>query len=75
MYDVAMVQAVTILWEAADRISGKRLKPAIPVFLEAMERHGHLSLGTEIREAVMKASAAVQTFEDWNDPPPGFFEM
>ena len=72
---MAIVQALTILSEAADRICGKRLKPAIPVFLEAMERHGHLSLGTEIREGVLKASAAVRTFADWNDPPPGFFEM
>ena len=44
LYDEAIVQALTILWEAADRICGKRLQPAIPVFVEAMERHGHLSL-------------------------------
>ena len=57
LYDVAIVQALTILWEAADRICGQRLKPAIPVFLEAMERHGHLSLASEIRDGVLNASA------------------
>jgi hypothetical protein len=106
VYDEAVVQALTILWEAADRICGKRLKPAIPALVAAMERHGHLALAPEIRERVLKVSAstidrllaptreasrqgrrrntlntplrksiAVRTFNDWNDPPPGFFEM
>ena len=106
LYDEATVQALTILWEAADRICGKRLKAAIPVLLEAMERHGHLALAAEVRERVLQASAAtidrllapvrevsrrgrrrstintplrksiaIRTFADWNDPPPGFFEM
>jgi hypothetical protein len=101
-----VIQALTILWEAADRICGKRLRPAIPALLAAMERHGHLALAPEIRERVLKASAAtidrllasareasrqgrrrttintplrksiaIRTFSDWNDPPPGFFEM
>src|ERR1039457_6850695 len=43
IYDQAVVEGLTILWEAADRICGKRLKCAIPAFLEAMERHGHRS--------------------------------
>ncbi len=41
LYDEAVVQTLTILWEVADRICGKRLKPAIPALVEAMERHGH----------------------------------
>src|SRR5215468_12180896 len=45
LYDEAVVQSLTILWEAADRICGKRLKPAIPALLEAMERHGQLAWG------------------------------
>lgn len=106
LYDEAVVQALTMLWEAADRICGKRLKRAIPTLLEAMERHGHLALAPEVRERVLQASAAtidrlltpvrdmsrqgrrrstintplrksiaIRTFSDWNDPPPGFFEM
>src|SRR3954451_6224154 len=58
VYDEAVVQALTMLWEAADRICGKRLKQAIPVLLEAMERHGHLELAPEVRERVLQASAA-----------------
>src|SRR5436305_14632330 len=34
VYDEAVVQALTMLWEAADRICGKRLKAAIPALLE-----------------------------------------
>jgi len=107
IYDEAAVTALTILWEAADRICGKRLKEAIPTLVDAMERHGHLQLEPEVRSRVLAMSAAtmdrvlkpardsgkqgrrrsginntplrksiaVRTFSDWNDPPPGFFEM
>jgi hypothetical protein len=106
LYDEAVGTALIILWEAADRMCGKRLKEAIPVLVEAMERHGHLSLDAEVRPRLLAMSAAtmdrrlqrvreagrqgrrrsristplrnsiaVRTFGDWNDPPPGFFEM
>ncbi|HSU33682.1 MAG TPA: transposase family protein [Bryobacteraceae bacterium] len=106
LYDDAAVTALTILWEAADRICGKRLKEAIPTLVAAMERHGHLHLDTEVRPRLLAMSAAtmdrllkpvrevakqgrrrttintalrksivVRTFSDWNDPPPGYFEM
>ena len=107
LYDEAARGALTILWEAADRICGKRLKEAIPALLDAMERHGHLHLDDEVRRRLLTMSAAtmdrllkpvreaakqrrrrsginntalrksidVRTFNDWNDPPPGFFEM
>jgi hypothetical protein len=106
IYHQAVVEGLTILWEAADRICGKRLKCAIPTLLDAMERHGHLKPDPEIRQLILAASAAtidrlltpvrdasrlhrrrngistplrksirVRTFADWNDPPPGFFEM
>jgi hypothetical protein len=106
VYNQAVVEGLTILWEAADRICGKRLKYAIPTLLDAMERYGHLRLDSGIRRLILAASAAtidrllrpvrnaskhgrrrngistplrksirVRTFADWNDPPPGFFEM
>lgn len=56
--DQTVVQALTILWEAGDRICGKRLKQAIPMLLDAMERHGHMALDAEVRACVLKASAA-----------------
>ena len=105
-YTEAVVQALTILWEAADRICGKRLKTILPTLVESMERHGHLCLDSGVRTSVLEMSAAtmdrmfkpvreagsvkrrrshnntplrqsiaVRTFNDWNDPPPGFFEM
>ena len=58
IYDEAVKEALVVLWEAADRICGKRLKPALPIFVNAMERHGHLRLEPEIRERVLSASAS-----------------
>jgi hypothetical protein len=107
IYDEAVVNALTILWEAGDRICGKRLKQAIPILVDAMERHQHIQLNEEVRRRLLVMSPAtmdrllkpvrdvsrqgrrrsginntplrksitVRTFSDWNDPPPGFFEM
>jgi hypothetical protein len=47
-----------VLWEASDRICGKRLKPLIPTLVEAMERHGHLQLAPEVRAGLLSISAA-----------------
>jgi hypothetical protein len=58
IYDEAVREALILVWEAADRICGKRLKPLLPVLLEAMERHGHLQLDTEIRTRLLAMSAA-----------------
>src|SRR5665647_1591487 len=42
IYDEAVRTTLVVLWEASDRLCGKRLRPLIPILLEAMERHGHL---------------------------------
>ena len=42
IYDDAVREALVVLWEASDRICGKRLKALMPTLVEAMERHGHL---------------------------------
>lgn len=106
LYDEAVITALTIIWEAADRICGKRLKAVLTTFVEAMERHGHLQLDSEVRDRLVNISAAtidrvlrpvraqakqgrrrvsvntalrksitIRTYEDWNNPPPGYFEM
>ena len=105
VYDEAVKEALIVIWEAADRICGKRLKAAIPNFLEAMERHGHLQLKPEIREKILSVSAAtidrvllpvrkvagshrrtpcimkvrrgiaIKTYQDWQDPLPGYMEI
>ena len=47
-----------LVWEASDRICGKRLKAALPHLVESMERHGHLDLDPDVRKRLLAASAA-----------------
>lgn len=105
IYDEAVKQALITLWEAADRICGKRLKAILPSLIDAMQRHGHLALDVEVKKRLLKISAAtidrllspirdrsqsrrrkrrvkkvskqvpVRTFNDWNDPRPGYLEI
>ena len=58
VYDEAVKETLTVLWEASDRLCGKRLKAILPELLEAMERHGHLRLDPEVRSRVLRVSAA-----------------
>jgi hypothetical protein len=58
IYDEAVREALTIAWEAADRICGKRLRQVIAGLVEAMERHGHLKLDSAVRESLLSMSAA-----------------
>jgi hypothetical protein len=58
LYDDAVREALILIWEASDRICGKRLKPLMPLLTEAMERHGHLKLAPEIRTRLLAVSAA-----------------
>ena len=106
IYDDAVREALILVWEASDRICGKRLRPLLPILVEAMERHGHVQLAPEVRVRLLTMSAAtidralrdirrqagtatrrrsapsaairrsvpVRTFDDWDDPPPGFVE-
>lgn len=39
VYEEAERNALTLLWEAADRVCGKRLKALLPALLDSMERH------------------------------------
>jgi hypothetical protein len=58
LYDEAVRLALTVLWEAADRVCGKRLKALIPKLVDAMERHGHLDLDPVIKAKRLQVSAA-----------------
>ena len=53
IYDEAVRQALIVVWEAADRICGKRLKAALPHLVESMERHGHLDLVPGVRQRLL----------------------
>ena len=106
-YGATIKDALVALWEASDRICGKRLKVMIPTLLPALERHGRLTLGKADRALALNISAAtidrllvdtkvaaaggrrrrvgfysavrrevpIRTFNDWNDPAPGFCEV
>jgi len=51
-------EALIVIWEAANRICGKRLKAIMPAFVDSLERHGHLHLDPEIRGRLLSVSAA-----------------
>jgi Integrase core domain len=106
-YGSIIEDAVVALWEASDRVCGKRLKVMIPTLLPALERHGRLELSKADRALVLEVSATtidrqlvdtkiaaaggkrrrvgfysairrevpIRTFNDWNDPAPGFCEV
>ena len=57
-YGAAIKTALIVLWEASDRICGKRLKPLIPVLLPALERHAQLQLSGGDRALVLAVSAS-----------------
>jgi hypothetical protein len=69
IYSEAVRQVLIVLWEAADRICGKRLKAILPGLLSAMERHGHLALDPTVRELLLAASPA--TIDRLLAPNPG----
>lgn len=58
VYDEAVREALVILWEASDRVCGKRLKALIPLLLDSLERHGHLQPAPGVRARLLAASAA-----------------
>jgi len=106
-YGASIKDALTALWEASDRVCGKRLKVMIPNILPALERTSRLKLDNTERDRVLAVSAAtidrmlgdvkiaasggkrrragfhsairrevpIRTFNDWNNPPPGFCEV
>ena len=58
IYGEAVRTALVVLWEASDRLCGKRLRPLIPVLLDAMERHGHVDPAPGVRTQLLAMSAA-----------------
>ena len=58
LYDEAVRGALIVLWEASDRVCGKRLKALLPILIPALERNGHLKLDEQIRPKILSMSAA-----------------
>src|SRR6201988_2536579 len=57
-YGTATKDALTALWEASDRVCGKRLKVMIPILVPALERNGRLKLDELDLDRVLAVSAA-----------------
>ena len=48
-YGVEVRDALIQLWEVADRVCSKRLRPMLPALLPALERHGRVVLAEATR--------------------------
>ncbi|HBH71883.1 MAG TPA: hypothetical protein DDY43_00195 [Synechococcales bacterium UBA10510] len=57
-YGPEVLEALVPLWEASDRLCGKRLQALLPLLVESLESHGHLSLEPAVRESVLAMSSA-----------------
>jgi Integrase core domain len=57
-YGPSIRDALIALWDASDRLCGKRLVVMIPLLLPALERHGRLKLFADERALTLRASAA-----------------
>lgn len=57
-YGATIKDALIALWEASDRVCGKRLVVMIPALLPALETHGRLRLARQDRALVLRVSAA-----------------
>lgn len=50
--------ALARLWEASGRLGSKRLVPFLPELIDALERHGQLTLSVELRRQLVGISPA-----------------
>jgi hypothetical protein len=57
-YGPEVTEALVPLWEASDRLCGKRLQALLLLLVESLESHGHLRLEPGVRESLMAISSA-----------------
>jgi hypothetical protein len=57
-YTAEVKAALVTVWEASNRICSKRLAPFLPTMIDALTRHGHLSLDLEIKSRLLTISPA-----------------
>jgi hypothetical protein len=57
-YGPEVRDALIQLWEVADRVCSKRLRPIVPVLLPAVERHGRVILDEATWAKLLTVSAA-----------------
>lgn len=54
VYGPAVTQALKLVWEASDYLSGKLLAPFLPTLVPLLERQGVLTLTDEVRTALLR---------------------
>src|SRR5271165_5203640 len=90
IYDEAVREALIVVWEASDRICGKRLRQLVPEVRARLLVMSAATIDRALRDirrqagpatrrrsapsAAIRRSVPVRTFDDWHDPPPGFVE-
>ncbi len=57
-YGATIKDALTALWEASDRVCGKRLVAMIPTLVPALAQHGRLQLSVDEQAQLLTVSAA-----------------
>lgn len=57
-YGLAVTTALKVAWEASDRLCSRRLQPFLPELVGVLERHGELSLESEVRDQLCQLSPA-----------------
>lgn len=57
-YDDAVVDALLIVWQAANRVCSKRLIPFMPSLVESLARFGHLSISEAVKKQLLSVSPA-----------------
>ncbi len=55
-YDESVYKALVIIWKAANCICSKRIVPCIPLYIDALERFGHLTLTDTVRDKLLQIS-------------------
>ena len=58
VYTGEVQEALGVVWKVANRICSKRLVPFLPELVDALERHGHLVLSSEIKTRLLGISPA-----------------
>lgn len=57
-YGIMVVQALTHIWEQSGYLCGKRLHAFLPLWIEALERTGNLSLEPKVTQLLLSMSPA-----------------
>ena len=58
VYQASVGAALRQVWEASDRLCGKRLEPFLVELVEVLERHGELDISAEVRAQLVAMSAS-----------------